>query len=765
MSKIPPQTPRRSNRNLPLATPAKGRCDLYRAWIGDPLYTRPTNPDLDLVADEDKLMFSDEEHVELETVFYRSLEMKNPSPQAYRSKVTQGTGANGDLITYNIGDTVLVKTDGIDRQRKPPSVAIIVSMWETRRMGSSEAYPDNMRLRIHWFLRPTEGAGEGGKRDHAKNEIYYTLNGTAYTFPQELRGHCRVTSTPPAHLEVRSAEAWAVYKGKKQSGTVWIYDDDLDKDDVQEFFCRFAIHGRAGYFYDFRWNQHRLMANISTTEPPDEIDSQWGSGWMWNVDVVKKDAVSVREDWSRPNRKKRQKLETIMSEDEGDSGDNATDDEFQAETDDKDDDCDDHLPQILDGEESDLSALSSVPTEYHSPWTPSRTKRKRAAGSQSPTKRGSMTATPRKRARTVVHPTPHSKALLKQRGTVLDTPSRKQKFAETYPFTYVEINGLKIPEPSAAYNLLYEGVSGHDVAKLGHLRVGAKESLKALTKHFSGSGARGPGGHACVVLMDELDQLVTTKQDVVYNFFNWPTLVGSKLIVIAVANTMDLPERVMSGRVRSRLGWFSFGSVWPISSSRHIPGMIRINFQPYNTSQLVQIVQARLQGVKDGLEDDTQEALHPDAIKLAAMKLVLPNRRTARAPEVREVIKVMQNSPTAAYLRECSFHERMMLASLIKCIKREGVDEIKWGEVQHQHLIYMNVLTSPTDSSRKPTPSELALVLDTLVASRAMLVEEGAAVMRKAEGERKVLLNLEPSEVERVLSEVGGERWKNVLSA
>jgi len=54
--------------------------------------------------------------------------------------------------------------------------------------------------------------------------------------------------------------------------------------------------------------------------------------------------------------------------------------------------------------------------------------------------------------------------------------------------------------------------------------------------------------------MDELDQLVTTKQDVVYNFFNWPTLVGSKLIVLAVANTMDLPERVMSGRVRSRLG-------------------------------------------------------------------------------------------------------------------------------------------------------------------------------------------------------------------
>ena len=42
----------------------------------------------------------------------------------------------------------------------------------------------------------------------------------------------------------------------------------------------------------------------------------------------------------------------------------------------------------------------------------------------------------------------------------------------------------------------------------------------------------------------------------------------------------------------------------------------------------------------------------------------------------------MQNSPTAAYVRECSFHERMMLAALLKCIKREGVEEIKWSEVR-----------------------------------------------------------------------------------
>jgi origin recognition complex subunit 1 len=66
---------------------------------------------------------------------------------------------------------------------------------------------------------------------------------------------------------------------------------------------------------------------------------------------------------------------------------------------------------------------------------------------------------------------------------------------EINPFSYVEINGLKIADPVGAYNLLWEGVSGHDVEKDGHLHIGPKESLKALTRHFA-SGNRGPGGHA-----------------------------------------------------------------------------------------------------------------------------------------------------------------------------------------------------------------------------------------------------------------------------
>jgi len=255
--------------------------------------------------------------------------------------------------------------------------------------------------------------------------------------------------------------------------------------------------------------------------------------------------------------------------------------------------------------------------------------------------------------------------------------------------------------------------------------------------------------------------------------------------------------------------------------------MIRINFQPYTTAQLETIVHARLTKSREGLPAKAPEVISKDGVKFASMKVssisgdarrvldicrcvqisesnpprvadatvLLANRRTvelvqaekktAGMREVKEVISAMQNSPTAGYLQELSLHERIMLASVLKCVKREGVEEVKWGDVshssnpmgrvwthahysfydqvQHQHVIYTSILTGDDDPTRKPTFAELNGVLDSLIASRAMLIEDGAAAQRKPAGERKVVLNLEQIEVERVLSEIGGQMWKNAL--
>jgi origin recognition complex subunit 1 len=110
-------------------------------------------------------------------------------------------------------------------------------------------------------------------------------------------------------------------------------------------------------------------------------------------------------------------------------------------------------------------------------------------------------------------------------------------------FIFVEINGMKITDPHQSYTLLWEALRGQ--------RASPSQALDLLEREFNNPS---PRRIPCVVLMDELDQLVTKNQAVMYNFFNWPTLRHSRLIVLAVANTMDLPERTLSNKISSRLG-------------------------------------------------------------------------------------------------------------------------------------------------------------------------------------------------------------------
>jgi origin recognition complex subunit 1 len=110
-------------------------------------------------------------------------------------------------------------------------------------------------------------------------------------------------------------------------------------------------------------------------------------------------------------------------------------------------------------------------------------------------------------------------------------------------FIFVEINGMKVTDPHQSYSLLWEALKGD--------RVSPTHALDLLEREFNHPS---PRRVPCVVLMDELDQLVTKNQSVMYNFFNWPGLRHSRLIVLAVANTMDLPERTLSNKISSRLG-------------------------------------------------------------------------------------------------------------------------------------------------------------------------------------------------------------------
>ncbi|KAK4211413.1 P-loop containing nucleoside triphosphate hydrolase protein [Rhypophila decipiens] len=268
-------------------------------------------------------------------------------------------------------------------------------------------------------------------------------------------------------------------------------------------------------------------------------------------------------------------------------------------------------------------------------------------------------------------------------------------------FIFVEINGMKITDPHQSYSLLWEALKGQ--------RVSPSQALDLLEREFSHPS---PRRVPCVVLMDELDQLVTKNQGVMYNFFNWPGLRHSRLIVLAVANTMDLPERTLSNKISSRLG------------------LTRITFPGYNHEQLMRIVQSRLEGVPGDIVDS-------DAVQFAARKVaaVSGDARRAldicrRAVELAEVDskqtlsdpanpptpskrgrgrKTVMNTPTKKkssaaagrvtidtirraineatsnplqlYLRALPFASRLLLTSILNRTTRSGLAETTFGEV------------------------------------------------------------------------------------
>lgn len=56
-----------------------------------------------------------------------------------------------------------------------------------------------------------------------------------------------------------------------------------------------------------------------------------------------------------------------------------------------------------------------------------------------------------------------------------------------------------------------------------------------------------------VIILDEVDYLRTLNEEVLYNIFEWTQKKKSKLIIIAISNTTNLPE-LLSGKVNSRIG-------------------------------------------------------------------------------------------------------------------------------------------------------------------------------------------------------------------
>ena len=78
---------------------------------------------------------------------------------------------------------------------------------------------------------------------------------------------------------------------------------------------------------------------------------------------------------------------------------------------------------------------------------------------------------------------------------------------------------------------------------LGGSKVTTEHAKNLLAKKFTTppTSKSKKNNETIVLLVDELDLLWNRKQSVLYNIFDWPFNAQAKLVVLAIANTMDLP--------------------------------------------------------------------------------------------------------------------------------------------------------------------------------------------------------------------------------
>uniref|UniRef100_G1S8M9 Origin recognition complex subunit 1 n=1 Tax=Nomascus leucogenys TaxID=61853 RepID=G1S8M9_NOMLE len=274
------------------------------------------------------------------------------------------------------------------------------------------------------------------------------------------------------------------------------------------------------------------------------------------------------------------------------------------------------------------------------------------------------------------------------------------------PFQYIEVNGMKLTEPHQVYVQILQKLTGQ--------KATANHAAELLAKRFC---TRGPPQETTILLVDELDLLWTHKQDIMYNLFDWPTHKEARLVVLTIANTMDLPERIMMNRVSSRLG------------------LTRMSFQPYTYSQLQQILRSRLKHLK---------AFEDDAIQLVARKVAALSgdaRRCLdicrRATEICEFSQQKPDSPglvTIAHsmeavdemfssshimaIKNSSVLEQSFLRAILAEFHRSGLEEATFQQIYSQHVALCRMEGLPY-----PTMSETMAVCSRLGSCRLLLVE------------------------------------------
>ncbi|RKP25997.1 P-loop containing nucleoside triphosphate hydrolase protein, partial [Syncephalis pseudoplumigaleata] len=132
-----------------------------------------------------------------------------------------------------------------------------------------------------------------------------------------------------------------------------------------------------------------------------------------------------------------------------------------------------------------------------------------------------------------------------------------------------------------------------------------------------------------VVILDEIDHLLTKDQSVLYRLFEWAAQSGSRLVLVGIANALDLTERFL-----------------PLLCAKSCEPQL-LNFNPYTVDDIIGILNERLQEAArvDGKEaaEATPPLVQRNAIELCARKVASATGDLRKAMDVcRQAIELAE---------------------------------------------------------------------------------------------------------------------------
>ncbi|KAG0327949.1 AAA ATPase [Podila humilis] len=169
-------------------------------------------------------------------------------------------------------------------------------------------------------------------------------------------------------------------------------------------------------------------------------------------------------------------------------------------------------------------------------------------------------------------------ALLKEVMRDMDS----EFLAAEHEIKIVQINCMTIKDPKMVYQKVLEELGFDSDSKDKDGPVKAVESL-VLEKSKSKNKST-----LYVTILDEIDQLLTKDQEVLYKLFHWSSLEHSKLTLIGIANALDMTDRFL-----------------PRLKAKNCEPQL-INFNPYQVAEIKAIIMDRLFSL-EGESEATEE--------------------------------------------------------------------------------------------------------------------------------------------------------------